>query len=122
MTSGSGNASGRPPSRLLFATEPSDNPQETFARLRAEGTRNVRRQLRDFSLQNYPASVDSPPRMMTLEPGEVRIRFQRLDELAEAMLYLATVFTHDLDGFAALYEPPPAPIIEEKGTREDANG
>ena len=81
----------------------------------------MRRQLRDFSLQDHPASVDSPPHMMTIEPGEVRIRFQRLEELAEAMLYLATVFTHDLDGFAALYELPQAPAIEEQGTREDAN-
>ena len=86
----------------------SANPAETFARMRAEGGKAVRRSLREFSLQDYPASVDTPPRMMMIERGELRVKFQTLEELAEAMLYLATVFTHDLEGFANLYEPPPA--------------
>lgn len=83
----------------------SENPAETFARMRAKGGKLVRRKLREFSLQDYPASVDSPPRMMTIERGEIRVKFQSLEELAEAMLYLATVFTQDLEGFAKLYEP-----------------
>ena len=102
-------------SDFLRRLNDSEDPQETFACLRAEGAKAVRRQLRDFSLQDYPASVDSPPRMMTIEPGEVRIRFQRLEELAEAMLYLATVFTHDLEGFAERYEPP----VQMTRVRED---
>jgi len=100
----------------------SENPAKTFSRMRAEGGKVVRRKLREFSLQDYPASVDSPPRMMMIERGDLRVQFQTLEELAEAMLYLATVFTHDLDGFAARYEPSPAPTIKEKGTRQDANG
>lgn len=101
-----------------------ENPAETFARMRAEGGNLVRRKLREFSLQDYPASVASPPRMMAIERGEVRVKFQRLEELAEAMLYLATVFTYDLDGFAARYEPAPAQMAEdierEEGVRADA--
>lgn len=97
-------------SDFLRQLNDSDNPAETFAQMRTVGGKVVRRKLREFSLQDYPASVDSPPRMMTIERGELRVRFQTLEELAEAMLYLATVFTHDLEGFAALYEPsPPAP-------------
>jgi hypothetical protein len=83
----------------------SENPAETFARMRVEGGKTVRRKLRELSLQDYPASVDLPPQMMTIERGELRIKFQKLEQLAEAMLYLATVFTNDLDGFARLYEP-----------------
>ncbi len=44
---------------------------------------------------------------MTLTRGDLQVRFKTLEELAEAMLYLATVFQHDLDGFAARYEPQP---------------
>ena len=94
----------------------SENPAETFARMRREGGTVVRRKLREFSLQDYPASAGSPPQMLTIERGELRIKFQSLEELAEAMLYLATVFTHDLDSFARLYEPAPE---MSKGDLED---
>jgi len=99
-------------SEFLRRLNESDDPAKTFARMRAEGGKTVRRQLREFSLQDYPASVDAPPRTMTIERGHLRVQFQTLEELAEAMLYLATVFTHDLDGFAKRYEP----ITESSGT------
>lgn len=83
----------------------SENPSEMFAQMRAEGGKTLRRKLREFSLQDYPASVTSPPRMMTIERGELKVIFQTLEELAEAMLYLATVFTHDLEAFSRRYEP-----------------
>ena len=73
----------------------SENPMETFARM---------------------PTVDAPPRMMTIERGEVRVTFQTLEDLAEAMLYLATVFTHDLEGFARLYEP--SPILNDEDLQE----
>lgn len=94
-------------SEFLRKLNDSENPAETFAQMRAEGGKAVQRKLRAFSLQDYPSSVDSPPRMMKIERGELRVRFQTLEELAEAMLYLATVFTQDLEGFATLYEPLP---------------
>ncbi len=100
-------------SHFLRRLNDSENPAETFARMRAKGGKTVRRKLREFSLQNYPAAVDSPPRMMTIERGQLQVKFQTLEELAEAMLYLATVFTHDLDGFARLYEPAPG-LVEEQ--------
>ena len=105
-------------SDFLRRLNESDNPAETYARMRAEGGKTVRRKLREFSLQDYPASVDSPPRMMTIERGELRVKFQTLEEVAEAMLYLATVFTHDLEGFAELYEPAPE-IPEERARTAD---
>jgi len=72
-------------SDFLRRLNDSDNPAETFARVRAEGGKAVRRKLRDFSLQDYPADVDAPPRMMTLTRGEMRVQFTTLEELAEAM-------------------------------------
>ncbi len=99
-------------SDFLRRLNDSEHPAETFARMRAEGGKVVRRKLRQFSIQDYPASADAPPRMMTIERGELTVRFQTLEELAEAMLYLATVFTHDLDSFSRLYEP--APIINQE--------
>lgn len=92
-------------SNFLRKLNDSENPAKTFARMRTEGGKAVRRTLREFSLQDYPASADTPPRMMSIERGELKVRFQTLEELAEAMLYLATVFTQDLEGFATLYEP-----------------
>ena len=100
-------------SDFLRRLNESDNPAETYAKMRAEEGKTVRRKLREFSLQDYPASVDSPPRMMSIERGELRVRFQTLEELAEAMLYLATVFTQDLEGFASLYEPARVPAEDE---------
>jgi hypothetical protein len=47
--------------------------------------------------------------MMTIEQGELRVRFQTLDELAMAVVYRMTVFIHDLD---RLYEA--APKINEE--------
>lgn len=94
-------------SDFLRRLNESNDPAQTFAGMRAEGGKAVRRKLREFSLQDYPADVDAPPHMMTIERGDLRVRFQTLEELAEAMLYLATVFTHNLDGFAARYEPAP---------------
>lgn len=107
-------------SDFLRRLNESENPAETFARMRAEGGKTVRRKLREFSLQNYPASVDLPPRMMTIERGEIKVKFQTLEEVAEAMLYLATVFTHDLEGFAQLYEPAPELAEERTITAEEA--
>ncbi len=92
-------------SDFLRRLNESDDPAKTFARMRSEGGNTVRRKLRDFSLQDYPADVDVPPRTMTLTRGELQVRFKTLEELAEAMLYLATVFTHDLEGFAKRHEP-----------------
>jgi hypothetical protein len=96
----------------------SEKPAETFAQIRAEGGKTVRRKLREFSLQDQPASVSSPPRMMTIERGKLKVNFQTLEEVAEAMLYLATVFSHDLDGFARLYEPIPIPSKDALGSKE----
>jgi hypothetical protein len=105
---------------FLLRLNQSENPAETFARMRAEGGKIVRRKLREFSLQDYPAAVDSPPRMMTIERGEITVKFQTLEEVAEAMLYLATVFTHDLEGFARLYEPAPEVAEEQARTLDEA--
>ena len=105
-------------SEFLRRLNESDNPAETYATMRADGGKTVRRKLREFSLRDYPALVDSPPRVMTIERGKMTVRFQTLEELAEAMLYLATVFTHDLEEFAQLYEPA-AEVPEERSRVAD---
>ena len=88
--------------------------------MQAKGGKTVRRKLREFSLQDYPASVDLPPRMMTIERGEITVKFPDAEEVAEATLYLATVFTHDLESFARLYEPAPEVAGERAGTAGEA--
>lgn len=80
----------------------------------------VRRKLRQFSIQDYPACVDSPPRMRPIERGELTVRFLALEELAAAMLYLATVFTDGLDSFGRLYEPTPKISEEEAEILQEA--
>ena len=91
--------------RFLRDLNNSEAPAKTFARLRVEGGKTVRRKLREFSLQDHPASVDLPPATMTLERGDLRIHFKTLEELAQAMLWTATVLRDELAGFAAQYEP-----------------
>ena len=108
-------------SDLLRHLNESDRPAQTFAEMRAEGGKTVRRKLREFSLQDHLATADSPPRMMTIERGEMRVKFGTLEELAEAMLYLATVFNNDLEGFARLYEPIAAPVVDLPHFEVEAN-
>ena len=103
-------------SDFLRRLNDSDNSSETFAEMRAAGGKVLRRKLREFSLQDYPASVDTPPRVMTIHRGELTVKFQTLEQLAEAMLYLATVFTHNLQGFAERYEP-----LKIKSQEEERN-
>ncbi len=83
-------------SKFFGKLNDSENPAETFASMRAQWGKIVRRKLLDFSLQDYPTSVDSPPRMTTIERDDLRVRFQIVEEFAEAMLYLATGFTHEV--------------------------
>jgi hypothetical protein len=105
---------------FLVKLNQSEDPGGTFAQMRAKGGRTVRRKLREFSLQNHPASADLPPGTMTIERGELRVKFQTLEEVAEAMLYLATVLTHDLERFARLYEPALEPCEAAREGRQAA--
>ena len=67
--------------------------------------KTVRRKLRNLTLQDYSADVQAPPAVMTLSRGELRVNFANLEELAEAMLWMATVLRDDLQTFADEYEP-----------------
>lgn len=110
-------------SEFLRELNDSEKPAETFARMKVEGGKAVRRKLREFSLQDSPATVDSPPHMMNLERGDLRVKFQTLEELTQAMLWLATVLRDDLEGFAAKYETTvkdPAREDDDSDYRTDA--
>ena len=96
----------------------SESSAQTFARKRAEGGRSCDGSSESSRFRITPAIVDSPPRMMSIERGELRVTFQQLEELAGAMLYSATIFNHDLDGYARLYEPTPDPKGENLATFE----
>lgn len=91
-------------SKFLCELNDTDKPAEAFARMKSRGGKAVLRKLREFSLEDHRATVDSPPPMMNLERGDLRVKFQTLEELAQAMLWLANVLRDDLEGFAAKYE------------------
>ena len=65
-----------------------------------------RRALRDLVPRDLPpADVTSLPENVSAAPGVVTIHFLRMEDLAAALVSLASVLSEDLEGFAQLYEP-----------------
>lgn len=91
---------------FLTRLKQSDDPTGTFAFLRAQPAKPVRRRLRTLSLHDVSADLDSLPANLKLSPGQITVRFQSLDQLAETMLYLAALLQNHLDDFARRFEPP----------------
>lgn len=104
-------------SALLERLRDSGNPAQTFALMRAEGAKSAGRKLREFSLQDYPARVDAPPRMTTIGRGELRVKFRTSGGGGRGH---AVPGHHDLDDFARLYEPPPELSQEDLETLKDS--
>ena len=90
---------------FLLQLNREDEPAAAFAKMKTAGGKTVRRKLRNLTLQDYSANVQAPPAVMTLSRGELRVKFANLEELAEAMLWMATVLRDDLQTFAEEYEP-----------------
>ncbi len=105
-------------SRFLEQLQQADDPARFYANLRAgEGT-TVRRKLRGLVLRDVDADIETLGSRLELSPGELRVRFTTVEELAEAMLHLAAVLDKQLDEFAARYEPAAAPTPHELAERD----
>ncbi|AXC16142.1 hypothetical protein ACPOL_6938 (plasmid) [Acidisarcina polymorpha] len=104
---------------LLGRLEASDDPARAFAEiLKAGKPAPVRRKLRTFVRQDIAADLDSLPANLSLETGRLTVTFERVEELAEALVHLAVVLEIQLDDFAARYEPPVEPAPEELAARQ----
>ena len=105
-------------SGFLETLEKADDPAQTYAELRAGKGSTVKRKLRNLVLQDYTADLDAVPPQMSLFRGDLHVRFKTVEELAEAMLYLAAVLRDNLEDFAERYEPPPKMTEEQRALQE----
>ena len=69
-------------------------------------------------LRDVDADIGTLGGRLELSPGELRVRFTTVEELAGAMLHLAAVLDKQLDEFAARYEPAAAPAPHELAQRD----
>ena len=84
-------------------------------------TGTVNRSLRQLVPHDLPpASWEALPESLSLAPGEVRISFTRVEELAAALVALASLLDRDLETFADRYEIRPKLVPEEE--RQDIEG
>ena len=80
-----------------------------------------RKRLRSLIQQDDESvSLTSLPRSLTLTRGRLEVNFRSLEELAEAMYFLARALDGDLEGFAAQYEPKPE--RSEESEEDEVNG
>jgi hypothetical protein len=100
-------------SALLIHLNEAEDPTRALALLRAKAAKPRQRRLRALSLNDVSADFDSIPENMSLKLGEVTVRFDSVDQLAEAMVCLAAILRDHLDEFAIRYEPPKVPARED---------
>ena len=78
-----------------------DDPASVLHSFRAAKEAPKRRTLRNLvQKDNTPAALETLPTSLELRPGEVNIRFVRMEDLAASLLALAQVLDSE-DGFAA---------------------
>ena len=105
---------------LLDTIQKADDPSAALERARQHPKPGSRRRLRELLPHDHPpADFDQLPPQLELAPGQVRIRFGALEELALALLELASLLDTNLDEFARRYEvqPPEASGNPKKETR-----
>jgi len=105
--------------QFLAQLEGSDNPAEVFAMLKKGKGTVVRRKLRTLKFSDVVADLDSLPKTMSLTPGRVVVDFEKVEQLAEAMMHLAIVLDQQPEVFSARYEPSPQLSPEETAAREE---
>lgn len=98
---------------LLRRLSVSENPTEVLARLRSRPPKPSRRKLRPLSLQDASVDLDTLPKALTLSPGVMTVRFKTMDQLAETMVFVATLLQNHLEGFASRFEAPAEAVEEE---------
>ena len=76
--------------------------------VREEKAQVSQRRLRTLVQTDHsPVSLRSLPEALTLQRGQLEIRFGTLDELAEAMYFLARALADETEAFASAYESVP---------------
>jgi hypothetical protein len=105
-------------SSFLEQLEQADAPAQVYAALREGKGGTVRRKLRTLVLQDVDANLDTLPSTIHLSLGELRVTFASVEQLAEALMHLASVLDKQLDEFAAQYEPLSTPTPDEQAEIE----
>jgi hypothetical protein len=102
-----------------------EDPAAEIARVRTETPATPRRKMREFRVTEVAGKLDELPNNITLNTGELHIRFRNMEELGLSMAALAEVLRHDLDNFALRYEPhperSPEKEAESQAAREEAD-
>ncbi len=84
-----------------------------FEQIRREKAGVSRRKLRGLVRRDFEtADLASLPQSIGLSRGRLEVSFRSVEELAEAMFFLARLLDHNLDAFAQAFEPersPPEP-------------
>ena len=91
---------------FLDKVQESGDVAAVLERIRQEKTLASQKRLRSLvQRDDGEVSLTSLPESLTMERGRVEVRFHTLEELAEAMYFLARVMQQDGAGFARDFEP-----------------
>ena len=86
-----------------------DDVSEAFDAMRQEKATFPRRSLRTLiQVDEEAASLDAPPHGLILGRGRLEVRFESMEELAQADVLPCEGARRDLETFAKQYEPVPA--------------
>ena len=93
-----------------------------FEQIRKDKVSVSRRKLRGLVQRDYEtADLASLPQSMGLSRGRLEVSFRSVEELAEAMFFLARLIDHNLDAFAQAFEPETPPIETDDAGQEIQN-
>ena len=102
---------------FLDKVQEADDVAEVLDQVRQEKEAASRKRLRSLIQQDDESVLlSSLPRSLTLTRGHLEVTFRTLEELAEALYFLARALDNDLDGFAREFEPEP---VKEKNVEEN---
>ena len=90
---------------FLDRVRDADDTGKLFEEIRAEKAQISRRKPRSLVRRDLdPIGLGSLPSSITLEPGRMEVRFETVEQLAEAMYALARVLESEGDEFAGRFE------------------
>ena len=91
---------------LLDAVQQADDPAAVLTSARNRRSTPAPRTLRQLLPDDRPPTTwETLPASLTLVPGEVRVTFASVEELAAALAALASLLDRDLEAFAERFEP-----------------
>lgn len=103
--------------RFLERVQEADDIAAVLEEVRQEKTAASRRRLRTLvQRDDSPVSLASLPESLVLSRGRLEVRFRSLEELAQALYFVARLIEADGEGFAEQYEPVPQ---KTQGTEDD---